>query len=340
VTTTRALPDLLDQIRGSNRESEWVEFKVNDDEPEDIGAYISALSNSATLIGKRFGYIVWGISNISHDIVGTKVRLLDAKVGNEELENWITRGLSPRVDFRIVTGDIDDQHVELIEVPAAAHTPVRFRDHEYIRVGSYTKKLRDYPEKERTLWKILENHTWEMEHATSFVTADDVLSLIDYPSVFDLLAKPLPDNRSAILRSLVDEGVIISERAQMYSITNVGGILFARDLTKLQSLSRKAVRLVIYKDRDRTETVRAQDGQKGYANGFAGLITYLNDLLPLNEQIKQAFRTEVRMYPEIAIRELIANALIHQDFNVTGTGPTVEVFSDRIEIGNSGFTTD
>jgi predicted HTH transcriptional regulator len=75
---------------------------------------------------------------------------------------------------------------------------------------------------------------------------------------------------------------------------------------------------------------------KGYASGFAGLVSYLSDLLPLNEQIKQAFRTEVRMYPEIAIRELIANALIHQDFNLSGTGPLVEVFSDRIEITNPG----
>ena len=336
MTSTQSLSELLQHIRGSNRESEWVEFKVDDDEPEEVGQYVSALANSASLVGKRYGYLVWGINNISHDIVGTKVKLLEKKVGNEELENWLSHLLSPRVDFRIVTGEIDDRHVELLEIPAAAHTPVRFRDYEYIRVGSYKKKLRDHPEKERSLWKILERHTWETEHAASYVGDTDVLALIDYPTFFDLLEKPLPDRRASILQALVDEGVIVTERGETFSITNLGGILFGRDLTKLSTLSRKAVRLVIYKDRDRTETVREQPGVKGYASGFAGLVSYLSDLLPMNEQIKQAFRTEVRMYPEIAIRELIANALIHQDFNLSGTGPLVEVFSDRIEITNPG----
>jgi predicted HTH transcriptional regulator len=42
------------------------------------------------------------------------------------------------------------------------------------------------------------------------------------------------------------------------------------------------------------------------------------------------------MFPELAVRELVANALIHQDFFVTGTGPMVEIFDDRIEITNPG----
>jgi len=42
------------------------------------------------------------------------------------------------------------------------------------------------------------------------------------------------------------------------------------------------------------------------------------------------------MFPELAVRELVANALIHQDFFVTGAGPMVEIFDDRIEITNPG----
>jgi predicted HTH transcriptional regulator len=59
--------------------------------------------------------------------------------------------------------------------------------------------------------------------------------------------------------------------------------------------------------------------------------------LPQNEQIGQAMRREVRMYPEIAVRELVANALIHQDFTVRGAGPLVEIFPDRMEISNPGI---
>ena len=79
-----------------------------------------------------------------------------------------------------------------------------------------------------------------------------------------------------------------------------------------------------------------QDGQRGYASGFKGLIDYIEALLPRNEHIGTAFRTEAALFPPIAIRELVANALIHQDMTVTGSGPLIELFSDRLEITNPG----
>jgi ATP-dependent DNA helicase RecG len=62
-----------------------------------------------------------------------------------------------------------------------------------------------------------------------------------------------------------------------------------------------------------------------------------NDQLPQNEEIGPAFRRSVRMYPAIAVRELIANALIHQDLSRRGAGPLVEIFENRVEISNPGL---
>ncbi|HVR40450.1 MAG TPA: ATP-binding protein [Thermoanaerobaculia bacterium] len=330
------LADLLRHLRAANRETEWVEFKLNDDEPAEIGEYVSALANSAALVGKRFGYIIWGISNITHEVIGTKVRLSTKKIGNEELENWISHQLSPRVHFVIHEGEIDGKLVSLIEVPAASHTPVRFRDFEYIRVGSIKKKLRDHPEKERELWRLLERRDWETEAAAVHVPSADVLSMLDYPAYFDLLKRPLPENRTSIITALADDKLIEFDRAgDTFNITNLGAILFARDLSRFSHLSRKAVRLVVYTDADRTSTLREQVGQRGYASGFGRLVNYINDLLPASEQLVTPFRTE-RRYPEIAIRELVANALIHQDFRIPGTGPMIEIFAKRIEITNPG----
>jgi len=84
------------------------------------------------------------------------------------------------------------------------------------------------------------------------------------------------------------------------------------------------------------QTLREQVGAKGYANGFEGLIGFIMAIVPSNELIGQALRKTVPMFPELAIRELFANALIHQDFFVTGAGPVVEIFDDRIEISNPG----
>src|SRR5207249_3136771 len=102
------------------------------------------------------------------------------------------------------------------------------------------------------------------------------------------------------------------------------------------SLRRKAIRVIQYRGTSRIETLKEQVGAKGYAPGFEVLIGFVNGLLPSNEVISQALRKTVPIFPELAVRELVANALIHQDFFVTGAGPMVEIFEDRIEITNPG----
>jgi ATP-dependent DNA helicase RecG len=97
------------------------------------------------------------------------------------------------------------------------------------------------------------------------------------------------------------------------------------------------VRVIQYRGKGRTETQKEQEADKGYANGFEGLISYIMALIPGNETIDQALRNHTLMFPKLAVRELVANALIHQDFNISGTGPMVEIFDDRIEITNPGM---
>jgi len=330
------LHKLVRELARLPNETEWVEFKLNREEPTEIGKNLSALSNSAALLGKSRAYIVWGIDDKTHEVVGTTFRPRRAKVGNEELENWLVRSLDPRIDLRIHEGEMDGRAVVAFEVHPAPNRPVRFQDSEYIRVGSYTKKLKDFPEKERALWRIFDRVPFEGGIAEDDVSADDVLKLIDYPKYFNLMQKPLPDNRLAILQRLSAEGVVRLDENGLYSVTNVGAILFAQKLSDFGRLARKALRVVIYKGSNRVETIKEQPGAKGYAVGFEGIVRYINDQLPQNEQIGEALRQEVRMYPLIAVRELIANALIHQDFSITGAGPLVEIFTDRMEISNPG----
>lgn len=112
--------------------------------------------------------------------------------------------------------------------------------------------------------------------------------------------------------------------------------MFAKRLQDFPTLARKAVRLIAYKGISRFETQREIEGNKGYAVGFEGLIDYLKTLLPANEEIDKAFRREAPIYPELALRELVANAIIHQDFTLPGTGPMIELFGNRLEITNPG----
>ena len=92
MTTDRSeeyLKALLRELCALPAETEWVEFKHNNQDPQEIGEYISSLSNSATLCGKTNAYLVWGVNNETHDVVGTTFTSHTTKKGNEELENWL-----------------------------------------------------------------------------------------------------------------------------------------------------------------------------------------------------------------------------------------------------------
>lgn len=168
------------------------------------------------------------------------------------------------------------------------------------------------------------------------MNSSDVLTLLDYPAYFKLLDIPLPENRDGILTRLADDHMLQASQAGQWDVLNLGAILFAADLSKFRHLARKAVRLVEYHGDNRIQTKRERQGHLGYAAGFDGLIGFLKGILPENEVIEAALRKSVPMFPEPAIRELVANAIIHQDFTMTGTGPMVEVFQGRLEITNPG----
>jgi len=146
----------LAELLALPHETEWVEFKHNNEKPQMIGEYLSAISNSAALERQPFGYIVWGVENETHRVVGTtfKPRRRKGK-GNEDLEPWLNNRLSPRINFRIFEFELQSVPVVLFEVQAANTAPVAFSGWRFIRVGSHKKPLVEHPEKERKLWEIV-----------------------------------------------------------------------------------------------------------------------------------------------------------------------------------------
>lgn len=331
------LRGILNELRKLPRETEWMEFKHNNAEPDEIGEYLSALANSAALTGKVCAWLVWGVSNENHEIVGTSFNPVLTRVGNEELESWLLRQLSPKINFRFHSLQIESKPIVLLEIGAAFRHPVQFKGTEFIRIGSYKKKLKGFPEKERELWRVFDRIPFDKEIAADNISSKEVFGLLDYPAYFDLLSLPLPEGRDGVLSALAAEDMIVRSDGGKWNITNLGAVLFARRLGNFRTLKRKAVRVILYKGENRVETVREQEGNKGYAAGFEGLIGFVTNLLPSNEVIGKALRKQVPLFPELAIRELVANAIIHQNFHLAGTGPMVEIFSNRMEITNPGL---
>lgn len=327
---------LVRELCKLRHETDWVEFKLNQDAPQEIGEYISALANAATLHGKAQAYLLWGVENGTHAIAGTGFSPSSAKKGNEPLETWLLRLLNPRIDFRFHEFLVDERRVVLLEIDRASRQPVAFGGNEFVRVGSTKRKLKDYPEKERALWRVFDRVGFEEGIAAERLSSEEVLTRLDYPAYFELLDTPLPDGHAAILNVLQQDRLIAPGAAGGFDIMNLGAMLLARNLADFRSLQRKAVRVIEYRDSGRTETLKEQEGFRGYAAGFQDLLGYINARLPASEVIGQALRQTIPAFPEIAVRELVANALIHQDFLATGTGPMVEIFPGRIEITNPG----
>lgn len=330
---------LIDQLRAEPAEAAWLEFKGDNTDHKMIGKRCSALANAARVDGRDMAYMLWGIADQTHAVIGTTFHPDTHKVGdNELLPLWLANSLAPSIAFSFRVVNHPDGRVVLLEIPAATGAPVAFNGVPYIRIGSATPKLTDYPERYQRLIERLQPYRWEQGIARQFATGDEVLALLDYAQYFQLTRQALPDNRSGIFGSLEADRLIVRDVGDRWNITNLGAMLFANRLADFElGLARKAVRFVAYGGKNRTATVTHRlDGQKGYAAGFQGLVTYLNGLLPQNEHIGAALREARPLFPELAIRELVANALIHQDMTVSGAGPQIELFEDRLEISNPG----
>ncbi|WP_454997366.1 ATP-binding protein [Capnocytophaga granulosa] len=331
----RQLHNLLHELTHLPQESEWIEFKVNNKDPQVIGENISAMANSAAIADRLSAYIIWGVEDGTHNIVGSNFHPSSTKHNQQELESWLLQKLEPKIDFKFYEFDYQDKSIVILEIRPTRFKPVKFDGIEYIRVGSYTKKLQVFPEKERELWRSLERIPFERQIAMRLVEGERVLQLLDFSKYFDMTQQPLPQDQQGILQKLSDEQ-LITPNDNKWDITNLGAILFAKRLSNFDFLGRKGLRMIRYEGNNKFTTLKEIESVAGYAVDFEFIISSIKALLPSYEEIGLAFRKEINTYPDIALRELVANALIHQDFNITGTSPMVEIFSHRIEITNAG----
>ena len=303
LTTLLALP----------AETEWVEFKYNNDNPQEIGEYVSALANGAALHGKACGYFVWGIEDGTHRVVGTAFRPRRARVGNEELENWLLQKLTPRVDFTIHEFTMEGQSVVLFIVQAANSAPVRFGGEAFIRVGSYKKKLKDFPEKERKLWLNLSHsrEDWSAQVVPAATLAD-----LDPVALAFARAQYREKNPARAAEAEQWDDITFLNKAKVCSggqITRTALLLLGRE-ESAHFLSPAQVRITwVLRDE--------KDVEKDYRHFDSPLILASDRVLAKirNLTVRQMpsgtlFPHEVTQYDPWVIRETLHNCIAHQDY--------------------------
>ena len=327
---------LISILRSFETEEEWFEFKIGNINPERIGSYVSGLSNSACLSEHPFGYLVWGIDDSTHDVVGTDFNPKKEKVGNQELLSWLVVNLSPHLNLEFNELYIDGKHIVVLEIPRAVIEPVRFKGEEFIRIGSELRELKRYPEYERALWKKFDSISEERHIVQGNLDAEHVSRLLDLESYFILQEIPFPSTREKMIDKFVQEGFITIADNHTYAITVLGALLFGRDLVQFPQLSMKTIRIILYKGNGRLNAINDVILREGYAISFEKAADTVAEMLKRSEIIGGGMRTDVRLFPLQAVREILGNIIIHQDLSVSGAGPVLEIFDTRVEGSNPG----
>lgn len=310
-------------------ELDWKEELSPDNKK--LSRHISAFANNP-----GGGFLVFGIENKS----GTPTGITQIQAENivQKLSSLCRDMVNPLVSIDHAIESYNGKPLLFVFIKESAVKPVHLAsgtiEDAYIRSGGTTRKA----SRQEIGSLMLNSKTphYEELHASKLKSSSEILDTLDYRSIYKLLEKPIPQSQEEILKWMEHEKMIQAVDGAGYYITNFGALAAAYNLKDFDDLARKSIRVIKYKGKNKSETEKEYPGSKGYAIGFEGLIEFVKLLLPGSEIIKNALRKETVVYPEIALRELIANSLIHQDFSVRGSGPMIEIFDDRIEISNPG----
>lgn len=320
MTTT---PEQIDLWRQSSSERQRLEFKEAKTQFDNrrLYEYCVAIANEGG------GYLLLGVADKPpRPVVGTKA-FSDPVAMAEKL----FQAVGFRVDIEEVAHP--DGRVVLF------HIPSRPRGTAYHFDGKYLMRSGEalVPMSEDQLRRIFAEGEpgWLEESSKSGLDSQQIVELLDTQTFFELLKLPYPTERTGVIDRLLRER-LIDEAEGTYAIRRLGAVLLAKRLGDFPDLVRKVPRVVVYTGTSKLETRLDQTGSRGYAVGFQGLVRFVMNQLPQNEVIEDALRKEVKLVPEIVIRELVANALIHQDFAIGGASVMVEIYSNRVEISSPG----
>jgi predicted HTH transcriptional regulator len=322
----KQLKDSLYPVPSERNEIDWKSGLSS--KTERLAHHLCAFSNL-----EGGGFLVYGVND---DATMFSVSKEQSDEIIKKLGNIARNNLIPPVPLEHANLDFNGNSLLFIHIPENAEKPVYMRDgtiyDSYRRSAGQTVKM-----SRQEVKQVIANSQGLLFHeqmAMTDVTVDEVLRLLNYDSYFQLAKRNFPENKTAILETLANEEFIVRQ-GENWSISNLGALLFARDLTKFKWLQHKTLRIIIYTGKGRIDAHPEQDFKEGYACGFEHFIQFIMERTSV-EVIEKVFRETKSAYPERTVRELLANSLIHQDLWQSGTHTMVEIFPDRIEMTNPG----
>ncbi len=310
---------LVKSLIKRKNEEEWYEFKENWFEPYEIGAYISCLSNAATLRGKEYAYLVWGIRNGTHEIVGTDIDYqIDYK--KEPFQHYLARQVSPSIGFVFRDIEIEGKRIVVLEISAAVKVPTAFDGTRYIRIGSSKESVAKYPEREALLFDVLKNGLPSVENTESeyqelsfeklftfYAGRGITLKQENFKKNLGLLTK---DGKYNLLAQLLSDDCHIPIRVSIFKGETKGSPLFS-----VKEFGNTCILLALEKILDYGDVI---------------------NIVQADEKNRRMTREDVNLFDADAYREAVINSFVHNKW-VDGNAPMITVYSNRLEILSRGY---
>lgn len=310
--------NIINECISYPEEKEWFEIKENWFSKDEIGEYISALSNSAAILGRKEAYIIWGIKDKNHKPVGTTLNY-DREYGGEPYIHYLSRKLEPRIGFSFNEVSYKNKRLVLLKIDSAKVVPTAFDDVRYIRIGSSKEKIKKYPAVESKLFTYL-----------TFGIPTVVNTKCDYQNLnFSQLKDYYSSHKLKINSKTFEMNLNFKTEKDQY---NILAQLLSDD-------SHVPIRFAIFSGKTKASKLYSV---KEF--GYKCLIYSLNEVLEygkilnipqVDETNRVMVRNETPLFNYDAFREAIINAFLHNKW-VDKNEPMISMFSDRIEIFSRG----
>ncbi|MBP2058729.1 putative HTH transcriptional regulator [Lactobacillus colini] len=340
--------ELLNLITNDN-ESETVEYKTGLRDAKTIGQYISALGNSALEANVPKAYLIWGVEDRTKKIVGTSFdpylekATIEGKKGQSKKSNiefifYLNKYIDPKLNLIWDTCEINGKKLVCLTIDVShINQPLKFMGIDYIRVGSSNQKLNLFPEKERRIWESFESSKFELEFAKTGLSFKQLSEYLNLNFYIHHINEEI-NNDSALKSSLIHNNIVSQVGENLFNITNLGAYTFAKDLHQFTLLQDRSIFITRYRGNMKLDNASYNEVEStGIIVAFDKILKDIMDHIPYQENYDDGPRKDEYKFPKIAIRELLANALVHQDFTISGMRPMVEIFDNRVVFSNPGI---
>lgn len=325
---------LLDSsLRPSPQELNEIDWKLQlTDDSKKFIKHLSAFSNYP-----EGGFIVFGINDSNGEIVGVAAQ--ESKDISDKLSNLARSSLSPKISINPFTFDYKGKNLLGIFISESTDKPVHtFKNKSvgtaFIRAGGTTRAM----SRDEIRTAYMTTRPLRYEEMPAALPAEIEANWKDYFDFSEVIkrlnAGPFTSNEN--LYEFLQNNKLLTLRGDSLVPTNLAVITCAKNFGSIPNCEKYGVRLIEYKSDNKLEAIRDEDFNSGYTLILDNLLKRIIDILPHSEIIEQATRVNRPIIPEIALRETIANAIIHRNFISNESCIYVEIYSNRVEITNPG----